>query len=31
VVGLSMAFFHPYLSTAFDLMVENVYSIMYRF
>ena len=31
VVGLSMAYFHPYLSDAFDLMVENVYSIMYRF
>ena len=31
VVGLSMTFFYPYLSTAFDLMVDNVYSIMYRF
>ncbi len=31
VVGLSMTFFLPYLSSAFDLMVENVYSIMYRF
>ena len=31
VVGLSMTFFYPYLSTAFDLMVVNVYSIMYRF
>lgn len=31
VVGLSMTFFLPYLSGAFDLMVENVYSIMYRF
>jgi flagellar biosynthetic protein FliR len=31
VVGLSMTFFQPYLSTAFDLMIENVYSIMHRF
>jgi len=31
VVGLSMTFFQPYLSTAFDLMIENVYSIMQRF
>jgi flagellar biosynthetic protein FliR len=31
VVGLSMAFFHPYLSHAFDLMVENVYVIMRQF
>lgn len=31
VVGLSMTFFHPYLSNAFDLMVDNVYSIMRRF
>lgn len=31
VVGLSMTFFLPYLSGAFDLMVENVYSIMHSF
>lgn len=31
VVGLSMTFFHPYLSSAFDLMVENVYMIMRHF
>lgn len=31
VVGFSMTFFQPYLSTAFDLMIENVYSIMHRF
>jgi len=31
VVGLSMTFFYPYLSTAFDLMVANVYSIMHGF
>ncbi len=31
VVGLSMTYFQPYLSDAFDLMVENVYSIMYSF
>jgi flagellar biosynthetic protein FliR len=31
VVGLSMAFFHPYLSHAFDLMITNVYSIMHQF
>jgi flagellar biosynthetic protein FliR len=31
VVGLSMTFFYPYLSTAFDLMVVNVYSILHRF
>jgi flagellar biosynthetic protein FliR len=31
VVGLSMAFFHPYLSHAFDLMIENVYAIMRQF
>jgi len=31
VVALSMTFFHPYLSQAFDLMVVNVYSIMRKF
>jgi flagellar biosynthetic protein FliR len=31
VVGLSMVFFHPYLSSAFDIMIENVYMIMRRF
>ncbi len=31
VVGLSMTFFHPYLSRAFDLMVANVYSIIRQF
>jgi len=31
VVGLSMSFFYPYLSTAFDLMFENVYLIMRSF
>jgi flagellar biosynthetic protein FliR len=31
VVGMSMTFFHPYLSHAFDLMVANVYSIMRQF
>jgi flagellar biosynthetic protein FliR len=31
VVGLSMAFFYPYLSNAFDLMVANVYSLMRLF
>jgi flagellar biosynthetic protein FliR len=31
VVGLSMTFFHPYLSIAFDLMVVNVYSIIHSF
>ncbi len=31
VVGLSMAFFHPYLSHAFDLMISNVYAIMRQF
>ncbi len=31
VVGLSMAFFLPYLSSAFDLMIENVYMIMRSF
>jgi flagellar biosynthetic protein FliR len=30
-VGLSMAFFYPFLSHAFDLMVENVYMIMRQF
>ena len=30
-VGLSMAFFHPYLSHAFDLMIENAYMIMRQF
>ncbi|RJP69884.1 MAG: flagellar biosynthetic protein FliR [Candidatus Abyssobacteria bacterium SURF_17] len=28
VVGLSMAFFHPYLSHAFDVMVANVYLVI---
>lgn len=31
VVGLSMAFFHPYLSNVFDMMIGNVYAIMRRF
>ena len=31
VVGLSMTFFLPYLSSAFDLMIRNVYSIMHYF
>lgn len=31
VVGLSMTFFYPYLSSAFDLMVANVYLILHRF
>jgi flagellar biosynthetic protein FliR len=31
VVALSMTFFHPYLSHAFDLMVANVYSIVRQF
>jgi len=31
VVGLSMVFFHPFLSHAFDMMMANVYSIMRQF
>ncbi len=31
VVGLSMAFFHPYLSHVFDMMMGNVYAIVRRF
>ncbi|RJP22000.1 MAG: flagellar type III secretion system protein FliR [Candidatus Abyssobacteria bacterium SURF_5] len=31
VVALSLSFFQPYLSRAFDLMVTNVYSIMRQF
>jgi flagellar biosynthetic protein FliR len=31
VVGLSMTFFHPYLSNAFDLMISNLYLIMRQF
>jgi flagellar biosynthetic protein FliR len=30
VVGLSMSFFHPFLSNAFDMMMRNVYSIIHR-
>jgi len=31
VVGFSMAFFHPFLSHAFDLMIANAYSIIRQF
>jgi flagellar biosynthetic protein FliR len=31
VVGLSMTFFYPYLTEAFDLMVSNVYTIMRQY
>ncbi|MBI4830376.1 MAG: flagellar biosynthetic protein FliR [Candidatus Lindowbacteria bacterium] len=31
VVGLSMAFFHPYLSQVFDMMVKNAYAVLKGF